>query len=111
MRMSGRFPTNRPTALRAGFEWYRAFDQDVKDNREAASRPVDTPVLYVRGVGGGDGGDIHAYIHGLRDAGLRHVRGEAIEGSGHFVPTEQPERVAAALLQFMHECSAARVAT
>jgi hypothetical protein len=33
------------------------------------------------------------------------VRGEAIEDSGHFVPTEQPERVANALLQFMHECS------
>ena len=43
-----------------------------------------------------------------RNAGLRHVRGEAIEDSGHVVPTEQPERTAAALLQFVHECSDAR---
>jgi pimeloyl-ACP methyl ester carboxylesterase len=89
----------RAEALRTGFDWYRAFPQDEKDNaatqREA---PVDTPVLYLRGTE--EGGQLEVYVAGLRAAGLRDVHGLLVPNSGHFSPDEQPVAVAAALREF-----------
>jgi pimeloyl-ACP methyl ester carboxylesterase len=87
----------QPEALRTGFEWYRAFEQDAKDNTASHGQRVATPVLYLRGDQ--EPGDIATYVRGLRDAGL-DARGERITGSGHFLPDEQPEALAAALRRF-----------
>jgi pimeloyl-ACP methyl ester carboxylesterase len=88
----------RPEALTTGFDWYRAFPQDEKDN--AADRtPVDVPVLYVRGdKDRGEG--IDRYLSGFRAAGLRSVTGTTIANSGHFVADEHPDALAAALREF-----------
>jgi hypothetical protein len=40
-----------PGALRAGFEYYRAFPNDVKANQEFAKRKLTTPVLGIGGSG------------------------------------------------------------
>ena len=45
---------SRPEALHVGFEWYRAFPQDEKDNNGGKNYPVETPVLYIRGECEGD---------------------------------------------------------
>ncbi len=90
----------RPESLRAGFEWYRAFPQDERDNMAVERQPVDTPVLYLRGDKE-PGAGLDRYVEGLRQGGLRHVRGETIAGSGHFAPDEQPEGVARALERFL----------
>lgn len=37
---------SRPKALHTGFEWYRASPQNEKDNRNAKTESVETPVLY-----------------------------------------------------------------
>ena len=43
-----------PAALTAGFNWYRAFDGDVRDNQAFASGPAAaTPLLYLRGGASG----------------------------------------------------------
>jgi pimeloyl-ACP methyl ester carboxylesterase len=71
-------------ALTAGFGWYRAFNDDVKDNRAAAAGPqTATPLLYLRG-GAERGGPIDAYVDGLRLAGVTDVRPAVISGAGHF---------------------------
>ena len=77
----------------------RAFAQDEKDNVQAFGRAVDTPVLYLRGQH--ERGDIADYLKGLRDAGLRNLRGELIVGSGHFAPDEAPAAVAASIRNFV----------
>jgi pimeloyl-ACP methyl ester carboxylesterase len=90
----------RPEALRAGFDWYRAFPQDEKNNLAVERQPVDTPVLYLRGdkdLGLG----LDRYLDGLRHGGLRNVQGGTIANSGHFAPDEQPEQVARALERFL----------
>jgi pimeloyl-ACP methyl ester carboxylesterase len=46
----------RLDALHTGFEWYRAFSQDARDNSAPGARPVTIPVLYVRGDR--EGGDL-----------------------------------------------------
>jgi pimeloyl-ACP methyl ester carboxylesterase len=90
----------RTSALRAGFDWYRAFDQDEQDNSAASGRPDDTPLLYLRGERD-PGLGLEQYLGGLKAAGMTDVRGGVIKGSGHFAPDEQPDRVAAAVREFM----------
>ena len=88
-----------PEALHTGFEWYRAFPQDAKDNEAVRGDVVRTPVLYVRGDH--DAGTMEPYLQGLRENGLENLQGKVIPNCGHFSPDEQPELVAAALREFM----------
>ncbi|GII77137.1 alpha/beta hydrolase [Sphaerisporangium rufum] len=86
-------------ALTAGFDLYRAFPEDARDNAAfAGGAPVDTPLLYLRGDG--EYGDIAAYARGFRDAGLRNVTTAVIPDAGHFAPEEAPARVWRAVRDF-----------
>ncbi len=87
-----------PQALHTGFEWYRAFGQDEKDNQGDHSRPVDTPVLYLRGSS--ESGHIEDYLSGFRASGLTNLQGRVIPDSGHYAIDEQPEAVLAILREF-----------
>jgi len=90
----------RSEALHTGFEWYRAFAQDEKDNLEVRNELVRIPVLYLRGEKD-PGLGLDAYVDGLRGSGLCNVSGRVIPNSGHFAPDEQPEHVAATLREFV----------
>jgi pimeloyl-ACP methyl ester carboxylesterase len=85
-----------PGALRAGFEYYRAFPHDAQSNHEFAKRKLPMPVL---GIGGG------ASFGPMLGDHLREVADDvvsiSIEDSGHWVPEEQPAAVIAALLTFL----------
>jgi pimeloyl-ACP methyl ester carboxylesterase len=89
----------RPDALRTGFEWYRAFAQDAKDNIESKETAVPIPTLCIRGSR--EPGRLEDYVRGLRDAGFARARGERIDDCGHFSPDEQPAALAAALRRFL----------
>jgi pimeloyl-ACP methyl ester carboxylesterase len=91
----------RPEALRAGFEWYRAFAQDQHDNAATKQQQVHTPVLYLRGDAE-RGIELERYLAGFRDNGLRQLSGDIIPGSGHFSPDEQPEFLARRIEMFVH---------
>jgi len=78
------------TALTAGFDLYRAFPQDAKDNA-ALTEPTTTPVLYLRGDG--EGGDISAYAAGFREAGVENLTTATVRDAGHFAQEEQPAAV------------------
>jgi pimeloyl-ACP methyl ester carboxylesterase len=90
----------RPPALHAGFEWYRAFEQDARDNRADFGRPAWTPLLYLRGEHD-PGAGLDRCLGGLRAAGVHHVEGGLVPGAGHFAPEESPEAVVAALREFL----------
>jgi pimeloyl-ACP methyl ester carboxylesterase len=86
-------------ALAAGFDWYRAFPQDARDNVAAARQePVMTPLLYLRGDH--EGGDIGAYVDGFRSAGVRDLRSRVILKAGHFAPQDAPAAVWEQIEQF-----------
>lgn len=89
---------SRPEALHVGFEWYRAFAQDERDNVANKNIEVRTPVLYVRGDK--EGGNIEQYAAGLRQSNLLNLQTRVIEACGHFSPDEQPRAVAAILSEF-----------
>jgi pimeloyl-ACP methyl ester carboxylesterase len=80
-------------SLGAGFGWYRAFPQDVKDNKEIIRKgtQINTPLLYLRGDG--ERGDIDAYVKGFNNAGITNVTGIIVADSGHFSSEENPNAV------------------
>ena len=97
----------RPDALRAGFDWYRAFPQDERVNTGYAGQPNQVPTTVVRGDQ--PGLPIDQYVEGLRTAGLTQVRAETITECGHFAPSEQPGAVAAVLERIVASLSLRRL--
>jgi len=86
----------RPEALRAGFEWYRAFPQDAK--RNAVHKRIEVPLLYLRGDA--DGRAIEDYANGLRSAGVENLDHAVVRGSGEYLPVEAPEAFIEQVLRF-----------
>ena len=79
-------------SLSAGFDFYRAFPEDAKNNAAFADGPpVDTPLLYLRGEK--EGGDIDAYEAGFHKAGVTNLTTAIVTGTGHFAQEEAPEEV------------------
>jgi pimeloyl-ACP methyl ester carboxylesterase len=100
---------SQPGALTAMLNWYRASEIVVPKVGEEASAPAWTkapfprilvPTLVLWAMR--DTALLPVQLDGLHDlvADLRLV---TIPDAGHFVPWEQPETVASAILDFMHE--------
>jgi pimeloyl-ACP methyl ester carboxylesterase len=93
-----------PGGMRAGFEYYRAFPIDAKENKESLAKEgkLQMPVLAL-------GGDIYPAIGGdlpgnfaLNSTQLlaANVRGITAPLSGHWIPEEQPDFVVDQLFKF-----------
>lgn len=80
--------------------YYRAVIQDMEQNKALFARKLKLPILAL----GGDGGsapNIHAAMQDLGE----DVRGGLITNSGHYIPEEQPETLAAQLMGFANTLS------
>jgi pimeloyl-ACP methyl ester carboxylesterase len=88
-------------ALRAGFELYRALPQDIVDNAAVAEDgPLPMPVLAVGGASGwGRGREVADSLRRRAD----RVEEVVIEETGHWIPEEQPEVLAACLMRFFDQ--------
>ncbi|HXA61308.1 MAG TPA: alpha/beta hydrolase [Streptosporangiaceae bacterium] len=79
-------------SLTAGFDFYRAFAQDTRDNAASAtSAAIRTPLLYLRGQS--EGGNIATYAAGFREAGIENLTTAVVPGAGHFAQEEAPAEV------------------
>jgi len=91
-----------PGAMRAGFEYYRAFTQDAIQNMNYSKTKLTMPVLA---LGGGYiptfGGNITmpTIIHAMKIL-AQNVTGITVPNSGHFIPEEQPVFVVNSLNNF-----------
>ena len=89
----------QPGALRAGFAYYRNIPRDTADNRallESGLR-LKMPVLAIGGgrpEARGRGSEPEESLRVIAD----NVTGVVIADSGHFIPEEKPEELAAHLL-------------
>ena len=92
---------SRPGALRAGFEYYRTIPRDAADNRAilASGFRLPMPVLALGGARTEARGRGEEPLESLR-AIATDVRGGVLPDCGHFIPEEQPELLAARLLDF-----------
>jgi len=91
---------SQPDALRAGFAFYRNIPRDTADNRGLVESGFRLP-MSVLAVGGaraearGRGSEPEQSLKVIAD----DVYGVVIADSGHFVPEEQPDALAAHLLE------------
>ncbi|HTH97964.1 MAG TPA: alpha/beta hydrolase [Stellaceae bacterium] len=90
-----------PGAMRAGFELYRAFDQDVADNREALARQgkITIPVLAL----GGEVSTTGPLMAEMMREVAENVTAERVPGTGHWLAEENPHAVATAIRHFIEE--------
>lgn len=86
----------RPGALRAGLAFYRAVAQSARQNCERLSQgKLALPVLAVSA----DQGSVPDMASPLRTF-AHQVEGVTVAHSGHFIPEEQPEKLAQLLTTF-----------
>lgn len=85
-----------PGALRAGFAYYRAIPETIRQNLLRAASPLTMPVLTIGAE------------HATKDAPLLTMQGRALDlrgamvaDSGHFVMEENPDDFLAHLLPFL----------
>jgi hypothetical protein len=74
-----------PGGMRAGFEYYRALSDDIKQNKEYSRVKLPMPVLAL----GGKCSFGTAALDSMRLLAT-DVRGSIVPDSGHWIPEEQP---------------------
>lgn len=87
-----------PGAMRAGFEVYRAFDQDVEDNRGALAHNgrLTVPVLAMGGEISTSGPVVEEMMREVAE----DVTGVRVPRTAHWVAEENPEAFVRAVLEF-----------
>jgi pimeloyl-ACP methyl ester carboxylesterase len=86
----------RPGGMRAGFEYFRAFEQDAKDFDRFAQTPLPMPMLVLTGE--------KASGEFLIQQGrlvAKNVEGVVVRGSGHWLMEEAPKQVIPKLVEFL----------
>lgn len=86
----------QPGKLKASFDYFRAFPEDVAQNAAYARTPLPMPVLAL-GAEGSLGGFVLQQVEGYAE----NVQGGVLAGSGHWVPEERPEVFLERLLPFL----------
>ncbi|MCO5993083.1 alpha/beta fold hydrolase [Actinoallomurus rhizosphaericola] len=95
---------SRPGALRAGFDDYRAADEDAAHDEADAGRRIPMPLLALWGE--------HSFLQTIDTVAVwrdyaEDVTGTMIEDCGHFLAEERPEAVLAELRGFLPRLKAA----
>jgi pimeloyl-ACP methyl ester carboxylesterase len=90
-----------PGAMRAGLEVYRAFDQDIADNRELIKKngKLKIPVLAV----GGEISTSGALMNEMMQEVAENVASVRIPQTAHWVVEENPEVFISELLNFLNK--------
>jgi pimeloyl-ACP methyl ester carboxylesterase len=87
----------QPGAVRAGFEYFKAFSQDATDFERFAKTPLQMPMLVLTGEKAS--GNFLIEQAKLVDS---HVQGIVVAGSGHWLMEEAPGQVIPRLVAFLN---------
>ncbi|MBI3527522.1 MAG: alpha/beta hydrolase [Betaproteobacteria bacterium] len=87
----------QPGGMRAGFEVFRAFEQDGKDFADLAQTKLTMPMLVLSGEKAGG-----QFLIDQGELVDDNVEGVIVEGSGHWLINEAPEQVIPKLLEFLN---------
>lgn len=85
--------------LRGMLGYYRAVEEDMRQNQMLIADKIKVPVLAL----GGDVGSAPDICERMQPLGIR-VSGGQIKDCGHYIPEEQPEQLASELLAFFKTC-------
>jgi pimeloyl-ACP methyl ester carboxylesterase len=87
----------RPGGMRAGFEYFRNFEQDAKDFAELGKTPLPMPVLVLSGEKAGG-----TFLIEQTKMVATNVQGQVVIGSGHWLMEEAPQTVIPSLTAFIN---------
>jgi len=90
----------RPGGMRAGFEYFRAFEKDAEDFAAFAKEPLRMPMLVLTGEKAS--GEFLIQQGRLVE---KNVKGVVIRKSGHWLMEEAPDQVIPALIEFLNHHS------
>lgn len=86
----------QPGAVRAGFAWFKAFEQDAADFQQLAQTKLTMPVLVLSGEKSGG-----TFLIDQTKLVANDVTGKVIMGSGHWLMEEKPEETIPLLTAFV----------
>ena len=87
----------RPGGMRAGFEYFRAFEKDAKDFALFAQTPLSMPMLVLTGEkASGD------FLIQQGRLVATNVEGVVVRKSGHWLMEEAPDQVIPKLVEFLN---------
>jgi pimeloyl-ACP methyl ester carboxylesterase len=87
----------RPGGMRAGFEYFRALEQDAKDFAGFAQKALAIPMLVLTGEKAGG-----EFLIQQGKLVATNVEGVVVRGSGHWLMEEAPEQVIPKLVEFLN---------
>jgi pimeloyl-ACP methyl ester carboxylesterase len=88
--------------MRAGFEYFRAFEQDARDFGELAQRPLAMPMLVLTGEKASG-----PFLIEQAKLVASDVRGQIIPGAGHWLMEEAREPVMRSIVAFLDQTGTA----
>src|SRR6266481_5408511 len=86
----------KPGGMRAGFEYFKNFEQDAKDFAELGKTPLPMPVLVLTGEKASGN-----FLIEQAKLVATNVQGKVVTGSGHWLMEEAPDKVIPALTAFL----------
>jgi pimeloyl-ACP methyl ester carboxylesterase len=87
----------QPGGMRAGFEYFKNFEQDARDFQGFGKTKLTMPMLVLSGEKAGG-----TFLIEQAKLVARDVRGVIVTGSGHWLIDEAPRQVIPALLEFIN---------
>jgi len=87
----------RPGGMRAGFEYFRNFEQDAKDFAQLSAKPLPMPVLVLTGEKASG-----TFLIEQARLVASDVHGQVVPGSGHWLMEEAPSTVIPAIIDFLN---------
>jgi pimeloyl-ACP methyl ester carboxylesterase len=82
--------------MRAGFEYFRNFEQDAEDFAKMAATPLSMPFLVLSGEKAGG-----TFLIEQVKLVASDVKGQVVQGSGHWLMEEAPQTVIPAIVEFL----------
>ncbi|CAN5866852.1 alpha/beta hydrolase [soil metagenome] len=86
----------QPGGMRAGFEYFKAFEQDAKDLAALSATKLTMPMLVLTGEKASG-----TFLIEQAKLVADRVQGRVIAGSGHWLMDEAPEQVVPAITEFI----------
>jgi pimeloyl-ACP methyl ester carboxylesterase len=83
--------------MRAGFEYFKNFEQDAKDFAKFSETKLEMPFLVLTGEKASG-----TFLIDQVKAVANHVEGKVISGSGHWLIDEKPQEVIPAMIEFLN---------
>jgi pimeloyl-ACP methyl ester carboxylesterase len=84
--------------MRAGFEYFKAFEKDAADFQSFSAKKLEMPMLVLTGEKASG-----AFLIEQGHLVANKVQGVVVKGSGHWLMEEAPQQVIPALVGFLNE--------